>query len=160
YIIDRAAEALKKDGIKKAYINGGGDIRVLGTRTDGKPWRIGIRHPRSDAADAVIAVIELTDGAVVTSGDYQRFFMAEGKRYHHILDPFTGYPAEGEVISVSVIAEKAVVADMLATGVMVMGLDKGLPLIESLPGVDAIIITSDLEVHATSGIKDRVEQVP
>ncbi len=159
YIIDKATEVLEKAGIKKAFINGGGDIRVLDTRTDGKPWRIGIRHPRSTEADAVIAVIALTDEAVVTSGDYQRFFMSEGKRYHHILDPLTGYPAANGVISVSVIAETTAAADMLATSIMVLGLDEGLPLIESLPGVDAVIITSDMEIHVTSGIKDRVELV-
>jgi FAD:protein FMN transferase len=156
YIVDQGIAALKEEGIQAAYLDAGGDIRVMGEKPDGTPWRIGIRHPRD--RNKVLAVIPLTgDGAVVTSGDYQRYFEEGGIRYHHILDPVSGYPAQAGIISATVIAGDTMTADILSTAFFVLGVEKSLELVERLPGIDAVLITRDLEIHMSSGIKDSIE---
>lgn len=154
YIVDKAAEALLAKGVTSAYFDAGGDIRVIGEKPDGSPWRIGIRHPRN--RNKLIAHVDLKNQAIVTSGDYERYFTADGVRYHHILDPKTGMPTR-EIISATVIAPDALTADALSTGIFVLGLERGLALIESLPGVEAIIITADETVHESSGVGDQLE---
>ena len=154
YIVDRALEALSSEGIEHAFINAGGDIGLIGTRTDGSPWRIGVRHPREE--NKIIAVFPATGGAVVTSGDYERFFSEEGITYHHILDPETGMPAR-ELASVTIAAQTAIDADALSTAVFVLGPTKGLALIESLPGVEGILIKPNLEILISSGLEGIVE---
>jgi thiamine biosynthesis lipoprotein len=145
---------LKSLGIKAGLVSVAGDIRAFGRRPDGKGWQVGIRDPRSDDKDKIMASIELIDEAVSTSGDYERFFVRDGVRYHHLLDPKTGYPARG-CMSVTVIAKDAVLTDGLSTGVFVMGPQKGLHLLERL-GLDGVIITSDGRRLVTEGIKGRV----
>ena len=148
YAIDRGIELLQSLGIAHAIINAGGDLRAIGRHGD-RPWRIGIRHPRQAG---VLASVELSeDESIFTSGDYERFFEASGQRYHHIIDPRTGYPSTG-AMSATVIAPSAEFADALATALCVMGPDAGLPLIESLPRVEAILVAMDGDVHATSGL--------
>jgi FAD:protein FMN transferase len=156
YIVDQGIAALREEGIQSAYLDAGGDIRVMGEKPDGTPWRIGIRHPRDRSK--VLAVIPLTgDGAVVTSGDYQRYFDEDGIRYHHILDPATGYPAQAGVISATVIAGNTMTADILSTAFFVLGVEKSLELVERLPGIEAVLITEDLQIHMSSGIEDSIE---
>ena len=156
YIVDQGIAALKEEGIEAAYLDAGGDIRVMGEKPDGTPWRIGIRHPRD--RNKVVAVIPLTgDGAVVTSGDYQRYFEEGGIRYHHILDPATGYPAQSGVISATVIAGEAMIADILSTAFFVLGVERSLELVERLPGIETVLITEDMQIHTSSGIKDSIE---
>lgn len=156
YIVDQSIEALKDMGIESAYLDAGGDIRVLGSRPDGKPWRIGIRHPRD--RNQIFAVLPLgPDLAVVTSGDYQRFFEEGGQRYHHILDPETGYPARKGAASVTVIAPDTITADLLSTAFFVLGVEESLRLTEGMPGVETVIITEDLRAHMSSGVKDIIE---
>lgn len=154
FIVDRAADKLAEKGVRSAYFDAGGDIRVIGEKPDGSPWRIGIRHPRN--RDAILARVELRDQAIVTSGDYERFILDNGIRYHHILDPATGMPARS-LASVTVIAPDAFTADALSTAVFVLGRERGRALIESLPGVDAIFVTYELEIHVTSGLEGKVE---
>jgi FAD:protein FMN transferase len=154
YIVDRAADILIAHGITSASIDGGGDIRVIGSKPGGNPWRIGVRHPR-DRRD-IIAIVNLHNQAIVTSGDYERFFMVNDVRYHHILDPATGMPARG-VISVTVIAPDAFTADAWSTALFVLGLEAGMKIIEELPEIDAILITDDEEVHISSGLVGKVE---
>lgn len=154
YIVDQAIDVLRQKGITSASVDAGGDIRVIGEKPDGSPWRIGIRNPRERRE--LVAVIELRDQAIVTSGDYERFFMHEGERYHHILDPDTGLPARG-VISVTIVANDAFTADAYSTAVFVLGLERGLALVESMPGVDAIIITDDEQMHLSSGLEGKVK---
>ncbi|GAK53443.1 membrane-associated lipoprotein involved in thiamine biosynthesis [Candidatus Moduliflexus flocculans] len=139
YAIDRAWQTLKDQGIEKALINAGGNIRCLGTRADGKPWRIGIRHPRQEG---ILGVIEVTEKAVATSGDYERYFVKDGMRYHHILDPRTGKPAQG-CQSVTILAPTAEMADMLSTAVFIMGADAGMRFIEAQRDVEAMIVGTD-----------------
>ena len=154
YIVDRGLALLAQAGVENAFLNAGGDIAILGTKPDGTPWRVGIRHPRG--ADHYIAVLSMTGGAVVTSGDYERTFEAGGQRYHHILDPSTGYPA-GDLTSVTITAPTATEADALSTAVFVLGPERGLALVESLPGVEAVLVTRDLEIMVSTGLVGKIE---
>lgn len=152
YAGDEAIKIYKKHGIKSAYVNLGGNVVVLGAKPDGKPWRIGIQNPRAQNG-YYLGIIEVTDKAVVTSGDYERFFEKDGVRYHHILDTKTGYPADSGLISATIITDVSMDADALSTSVFILGLEKGLALVESLKGVEAILVTKDKEVYATEGIR-------
>jgi len=147
YAIDRAWQTLKDHGIEKALINAGGNIRCIGTRADGKPWRIGIRHPRQDG---ILGVIEVTEKAVATSGDYERYFLKGGTRYHHILDPRTGKPAQG-CQSVTILAPTAEMADALSTSVFLMGADAGMRFIETQKEVEGMIVGIDGNLMFSSG---------
>lgn len=135
YAVDRVLEILKKNGVKSALVNGGGEISTLGAG-----WNIGIQHPRIPGA--IVEKIQLNGYSVATSGDYEQFFEADGKRYHHILDPSSGKPAM-ECQSVTVLAENNTLADALATGIFVLGPEKGMQLVEKLDNVEALIIDKD-----------------
>ena len=117
-------------------MSAGGDSYILGDRR-GRPWTVGVRDPRN--ADAMAVVLPLTDTAVSTSGDYERFFEEDGVRYHHILDPATGDSAR-DSMSVTILGERTVLTDALSTSVFVLGPEAGLELVNRLPGIDAIII--------------------
>ena len=138
HAVDRAIEILTAAGIDQASVAAGGDSRIVGDR-GGEPWTVGIQHPRN--ADEVSALLPLVDTAVSTSGDYERFFEIDGIRYHHILDPGTGRSAQG-AWSVTVLGPDTTFTDALSTSVFVLGADKGLELINRLPGIDAIVIDS------------------
>ncbi|TYO98156.1 thiamine biosynthesis lipoprotein [Geothermobacter ehrlichii] len=152
YAIDRAAAVLRQAGITHASINAGGDLRLIGDRF-GRPWRIGIQHPRRQGE--MLAILELEDAAVVTSGDYERYFMADGKRYHHIFDPATGRPARG-CQSVTVVAGDAVRADALATAAFVLGPKRGLELLRR-EGVEGVLVAADGRTLVTEGLKGRIQ---
>lgn len=152
YAVDRAAVMLRSHGISDFLIQAGGDLYAGGKRGD-RPWRAAIRDPRGDSS---FAAINLSDVTFSTSGDYERFFMKDGRRYHHILDPDRGQPARG-TRSVTIVATKAVVADGLSTGVFVMGPDEGMALIERLPDVEGVIVTDRNEVRVSSGLRSRLE---
>jgi thiamine biosynthesis lipoprotein len=147
YAVDRAIVRLKKCGIKHALVDAGGDIRVMGGRGK-EPWKIGVKHPRRDGT---VRLVELWDGGITTSGDYERYFVSGGVRYHHILDPRTGYPAVG-CVSVTILAENAMEADILSTGVFVLGRDLGIALLEDSTDLGALIITE----HGGNLIMDEV----
>lgn len=148
---DRFIEILKKYGITSAFINIGGNVSTLGNKPDGSPWCVGIRHPRD--GNSLIGAVTVSGKSVVTSGDYERYFIdCDGKRRHHILDPTTGYPAESGLISVTIIADSAMNADALSTGIFVAGLEKGLLILEKFPEVEAIIVNSNLRIYITQGI--------
>jgi thiamine biosynthesis lipoprotein len=153
YAVDRAVEILRAAGVLSAAVNAGGDIRLLGYR-QGQPWRIGIQHPRQNGE--VIATLMLQDRAVVTSGDYERYFEVEGTRYHHLFDPQTGRPARG-CQSVTVVAADAASADALATAAFVLGPQKGLALLEQMPEVEGFLIAADGSRLTTSGLEDFLE---
>ncbi len=153
YAVDRAVHVLRKAGVMDALVNAGGDMRVMG-RYRGRAWRIGIQDPRRRGS--LLGKISVEDRAVATSGDYERFFMLAGKRYGHIIDPRTGFPASG-CQGVTVVADTADFADALATAVFVLGAKKGLSLIESLPGVEALVIDSGGMTHLSSGLQGQVE---
>lgn len=153
YAVDRAANLLHQNGILSAAVNAGGDLRLVGNR-QGTPWRIGIQHPRKSGE--VIATVKLEDRAVVTSGDYERYFERDGVRYHHLFDPKTGRPARG-CQSVTVVAEDAASADALATAAFVLGPQAGLALLEKLPDVEGYLIAADGQRLVTSGLEDALE---
>jgi thiamine biosynthesis lipoprotein len=150
YAVDRAMAILKNNGIQNAMINAGGDLTVIGTRALNKPWKIGLQHPRKP--EKIIASFNLAEGSVATSGDYQRYFLHDNKRYHHILNPDNGKPARG-LISATVITAKTMDADALATGVFVMGAEKGMQLIESLAGAEALLILESGEALLSKNLQ-------
>ena len=156
YAVDRAAGLLRERGIRDFMIQSGGDIYVAGLN-DRRPWRLGIQDPRG-AANHVFAEIDLTDGTFSTSGDYERAFMMNGRRFHHILDPATGEPARG-ARSVTIVTNRAVIADGLSTGVFILGTQAGMALVERLPDVEAVIVSDDNEVAISSGLKDKLRIV-
>ncbi len=156
FAADRAAGVLKEHGIGGALVSIAGDIRVFGTRANGKPWRVGIQNPRPTGGDdELLGYVELYDEGVSTSGDYERFFMEDGRRYHHILDPKTGYPADRGSVSVTVIAPEAVLTDGLTTGIFVMGPEAGMKLLDSL-GLEGLIIDSEGRRYITPGLEKRI----
>ncbi len=148
YGVDRAMTVLMDHGIENAIVNAGGDLKALGTSKE-ELWSIAIRHPRD--RQRIIAVVPVSNTCVVTSGDYERFFEHDGKRYHHILDPRTGFPSTG-AISATVIAPDAAVADAIATALCVLPPEQGLALAEELPRVEAIVVSLDGQVFTTSAL--------
>jgi thiamine biosynthesis lipoprotein len=136
YAVDRCIELIAAAGIDQAAVAAGGDSRILGDRR-GEPWTVGIQDPRQE--DTMAVLLPLVDTAVSTSGDYERFFVEDGVRYHHIIDPSTGDSAR-DSWSVTILGSEATFTDALSTSVFVLGPERGLHLIDSLPGVDAIII--------------------
>ena len=148
YAVDRAIGLLREQGIGEASVSAGGDSRILGDRR-GAPWTVGVRHPRDDQEVAVR--LPLTDTAVSTSGDYERFFVEDGVRYHHILNPTTGDSARG-ALSVTVLGPNATVTDALSTSVFVLGPEKGLELINELDGIDAIVIDPAGRMRYSDGL--------
>ncbi len=156
YAVDRAAAILRSRGLHDFMIQSGGDLYVAGRRGD-RPWRIGIRDPRGPG-DRSFASLALTDGTFSTSGDYERFFLHDGRRYHHLLDPDRGEPARG-CRSVTIVAASAMLADALSTGVFILGPEEGLALVERLVGVDAVIVTAGNDVLVSSGLRDHLELI-
>ncbi|MBN1932851.1 MAG: FAD:protein FMN transferase [Desulfobacterales bacterium] len=144
YGVDRIAELIKNCGIQNYIVEIGGEVFASGFRKDGKPWRVGVNQPREENSyDSVYKILSLHDQALATSGDYRNFFEINGKRYSHVLDPRTGYPVSNGVVSVSIIANTCTFADGLATAVMVMGVPKGLELVNRLEGVECLIVVQE-----------------
>jgi thiamine biosynthesis lipoprotein len=154
YAVAQGVKVLKEQGITSAIIDAGGDVYAIGKR-DGGPWKVGIRHPRKEG---LLGYVEVEDKAVMGSGDYERFFIRDGTRYHHILDPKTGYPAS-ELTSVTVIHPDPVTADAWATALFVMGPDKGLALADATPGMEAIMVTTGGEVKVSSGFSKQLKHL-
>lgn len=153
YTADEIKKILLDNKISSALINLGGNVFALGSKPDGTSWNIGIQNPL-DTRGQYLGTISVTDKSMVTSGNYERYFIVDGKRYHHIFDPKTGYPSEAGLISTTIISDKSIDGDALSTSTYILGLEKGLKLIESIKGVDAIFITKDKKVYVTSGLKD------
>lgn len=153
YAADEAARVLKENGVQHAIINLGGNIMTIGGNPNGNPWRIGIQDPFNPRGD-FLGVVPVSDKTVVTSGTYERYFRENGKKYHHILDPTTGYPVENNLYSVSIITDKSIDGDGLSTTILLYGLEEGMKLIESLENVEAIFITSNKQVYVSSGLKE------
>jgi len=161
YIIDQGVKVLQNEGIKSGIVEAGGDLRIFGHRPYRKMWRIGIRHPR-EGEGKLIAVLETNETSIATSGDYERYFIQNGKRYHHILDPKTGFPARG-CVSVTIVTKNALLADGYATGVFVLGPEKGIALIDNLPSVEGVIMYTkgDTLKHVVSqGLRQNIHFYP
>jgi thiamine biosynthesis lipoprotein len=154
YAIDNGARILRSRGFRDFMIQSGGDLYVGGVK-NGHRWRLGIQDPRGPA-NRSFATIELSDNTLSTSGDYERYFMEGGRRYHHIIDPSTGEPARG-CRSVTILSRSAVLADGLSTGVFLLGPEAGLALLKRLPDIDAVIVTAANEVLTTPGLAGRLE---
>ena len=129
---------------------------MIGSKVDGSPWRIGVQNPFQRRGN-YIGILETKDQAIVSSGNYERYFEQNNKKYHHILDPNTGYPSNNGLVSVTIITSQSIDADALSTSVYVMGLEKGLDLIENLPDTEAILITEMKKVYITSGLKEKFQ---
>ena len=155
YAAEEVKKVVQKHNIKHAFVNLGGNVLVIGDKVDGSPWKIGIQDPR-EGRGSVMAVVDAVDKTIVTSGNYERYFEEDGKLYHHILNPKTGYPAENNLLSVSIISENSFDADALSTAVYVMGLQKGIKFIEKMENVDVMFITEELDVYLSSGLKEIV----
>lgn len=152
YASDKAAEIMKQNGITSALINLGGNIMTVGSNLSGSPWKIGIRNPFS--LDENIGILEVADKAVITSGSYERNFTADGKTYHHIIDPATGCPAESGLVSVTVIGDSGIQCDALSTALFVMGAEKAAEYHREKDGFDMILVTEEGEILITDGIAD------
>lgn len=148
YAIDQAVKVLKHEGVTSALVDAGGDVYALGKKGR-DPWKVGLRNPRGSD---LIGYVEVEDLAVMGSGDYERFFIKDGKRYHHIFDPKTGYPAEG-VRGTTLIYSDPMAADAWNTAIFVLGPKEGLKRVENIPGMEAVMVTSSGEVLYTSGLK-------
>ena len=146
FISDRIKDFLMSKGVKSATINLGGNVLCIGSKPDNTPFRIGIQKPFANRNETA-AVVDITDKAVISSGIYERYFKKNGKIYHHILDPKTGYPCETSLISVTIIADHGVDGDGLSTACFSLGLEKGMELINTLPDVQAVFITDDYKLH-------------
>lgn len=152
YAVDEAIRGLKEAGISQGLVNLGGNIKVIGQNSSLSNWQIGVIHPRK--RNEILAVLPLKDIAVATSGDYEHFFFYQGRRYHHLLNTKSGYPANS-CISVTIITSSALVADILSTSVFIMGEIAGLKLVEELEGVEAIIVT-DSQIKLSSGLQGKI----
>jgi thiamine biosynthesis lipoprotein len=153
YAVDRARDMMRARGFQDFMIQFGGDLYVAGKAGD-RSWRVGIQDPRG-AGNRIFASMDLSDRTFSTSGDYERFFIKDGRRYHHILDPATGEPTTG-CRSVTIITGSAAVADGLSTGVFIMGPEAGMALIERLPDVEGVIVAADNKVLVSSGLEERL----
>jgi len=154
HAVDNSVAILKRHGIANATVAAGGDSHVMGDR-GGRPWSIGIRDPRRPGE--VVAVLPLEDVSISTSGDYERFFESDGVRCHHLIDPKTGKSPNG-VRSVTILADDGLTTEGLSKCVFVMGLEKGMRLIESQPGVDAVVVDASGVLHYSSGLLSGASQ--
>lgn len=154
YAANRVAAVLRERGIVNGLVDAGGDLLAFGLQEDGEPWTVAIADPT--AKGRVFARLPVRDGAVVTSGDYERYVEIDGVRYAHILDPRTGWPVRG-LRSVTVVCPDAELADALATSVFVMGRDEGLELVDRLRGVEALVVDDAGQLHFSRGLRSRLD---
>ncbi len=158
YGVDQISELIDRNGFKNYIVEIGGEIYAAGKKSDGTPWRVGINTPKAEAGPTdVYKVLQLQDRAMATSGDYRNFFEFGGQRFSHIINPKTGYPVNNGVVSVSVTADNCTLADGMATALMVIGPEKGIPLIDNLSEVEALFIVQEkdgkLIAYASSHFK-------
>ena len=160
YAVDKALEIIKKCGVDNGCINLGGNIYVLGTPPGKNAWKIGVQHPRN--VNEILGYLELKNEATATSGDYERFFEFNGKRYSHIINPQTGRPVSG-TIATTIVAPTGTEVDVLSTIVFVLGREKGLELIKKIPNADAMIAYEEkdgkIAIDMTQGFKDKFKKI-
>ena len=165
FAADEVLRIYKKYNIKDGLINlGSSSIYAVGKNDNNHTWSIGIKHPRNESSGNYLGIIKLSDESLSTSGDYERYFIKDGKRYHHILNSATGYPVDNGIMSVSVIVDGSVsdnsmLADILSLTVFELGPEKGIKLIDSIPNVACEITTTDYKVYTSSRFKDRISNL-
>ena len=157
YITDKIKEFLISRGVTSGIINLGGNVLCIGNKPDGRPFKIGLQKPFEERSETV-SILSISDFTVVSSGVYERNKIIDGINYHHLLDPETGYPVDNDLISVTIITKNSVDGDGLSTTCFVMGLEKGLELINSIPDTYAVFITSDGELHYSNDAADLVAE--
>lgn len=157
YAVDKAVKVLESAGLTSFFVQAGGDLYARGRKPDGKEWQAGIRDPRGKPG-SFFAMLSLSDHAFSTAGDYERSYIADGKRYHHIIDPRTGYPATA-CRSVTVWAPSALVADEIDDAVFILGPKKGLELVESLDGVGAVVVDAANNVWVSKRLEGKLQVV-
>ncbi len=153
YVADQVANLLQAEGVEHAIIDLGGNLYMLGSKPNNTPWTVGIQDPFNPRGN-IIGSINVINKSVVTSGIYERYLEQDGIKYHHILNPDTGYPYTNELVGVTIISDTSIDGDALSTSVFAKGLDEGLKFVESLNDIDAIFITSDYKIYTSSGIKN------
>ena len=155
YIADRLKDYLISQGVKSAIINLGGNVLCIGGKPDDSSFKIGIQKPFADRSET-IAVMDIKDKSVVSSGVYERCFEQDGTLYHHLLNPRTGYPYDNGLIAVTIISDESVDGDALSTTCFALGLEDGMKLAESLDNVQAFFVTSDYEIHYTKDFQKKI----
>ena len=150
YAVEMVARSMEEQGITGYVLNVGGNVRTVGPKGDGEPWTVGVENP-DEEGDPYLAYLSLTRHSLVTSGSYQRYYLVDGKRYHHIIDPETLMPAEGFTL-VSVVAPHSGMGDALSTALFCMTLEEGMALVNSIPDVEALWLTDSGEMHHSEGI--------
>lgn len=153
YIADRLADFLIENGVASAIIDLGGNVLCVGSKPDGSDYLVGIQYPFEDKLH-IITTASVSDMSAVTSGVYERYFEQDGKLYHHILDPKTGYPYETNLLSVTILTKNSTIADILSTTCFALGKNAGMQLIDSTEGVYAIFVTDDFEVYYSEGCEN------
>ncbi|WP_437896620.1 FAD:protein FMN transferase [Sorangium sp. So ce124] len=156
YAVDAAARVLRGEGLTSFFVQAGGDLYIAGKKPDGSPWRAGVRDPRGKDANDYFAMIEVEDHAFSTAGDYERSFIKDGRRYHHIIDPRTGFPAS-ESRSVTIWAKDALTADAVDDAVFILGAEKGLALVEAIEDCGAVIVDRNNKVWVSKRLEGKVE---
>ncbi len=151
YAADESARVLMQSGVESGLIDLGGNLYAIGTKPDGTPWKIGLQNP-FDVRGSIFATVEVEDKTLVTSGPYERYFEENGKKYHHILDTNTGFPIENNLMSVTIISDSSIDADALSTVVFSMGLSDGIKFVNGQKNIEAVFVTGDYRVYASSGI--------
>ncbi len=153
YAADIIRDFLIKKGFSKGIINLGGNVLTFGLKAPKIPWKIGVQNP-VDSRGNYIGTLDIDASAVVTSGIYERYFEVEGEKYHHILDPHSGYPVDNELLSISIVTPSGIKADAWSTLVFSAGLIRGMKLLESTEDMEGIFITKDKKIYISSGLKD------
>lgn len=153
YAADEVAKVLIENGVQHALIDLGGNIYTLGNKPGGSLWKIGVQDPFNPRGE-IIGYVSVENKSIVTSGIYERFIEEDGKQYHHLLNPHTGYPFDNEIAGVTIISDTSTDGDALSTSVFSLGIEEGLDFINSLNGIDAVFVTKDKEVYLSEGVRD------
>lgn len=156
YAADVISKMLTDEGVKSAIIDLGGNIFAHGEKVSGDAWKIGIQNPFSNRGE-IVGAISVKNKSIVTSGIYERYIEVDGVKYHHILNPETGYPYENDIAGITIISDKSTTGDALSTSVFALGIEEGMKFVEELDDVDAIFVTKEKGIYVTSGIRDNFE---
>jgi thiamine biosynthesis lipoprotein len=151
---DSLMKLFKENGVKSGLVSLGGNVQAIGTKPNGEKWNVAIQNPFDESGESYIGAVKIADEAVITSGAYQRYFVYDDVKYHHIINPETGYPANSGLSSVTIISKNGTLADGLSTSLYVMGLEKSIELWRSHNDFDVVFVTDDNMVYITDGIKD------